>query len=75
MCENCKINPAVDVHHLVFQNEAEQNGTIKKKGLTFKKNDKANLMNLCEKCHDEIHKTKKKYKRTKTTKGIILEEV
>jgi DNA mismatch repair protein MutS len=75
MCENCKINPAVDVHHLVFQNEADQNGTIKKKGLTFNKNTKANLMNLCEKCHDEIHKTNKKYKRTKTTKGIVLEEV
>jgi len=37
MCENCKINPARDVHHLVFQNEADQNGIIKKKGLTFKK--------------------------------------
>jgi DNA mismatch repair protein MutS len=48
---------------------------IKKKGLTFNKNTKANLMNLCEKCHDEIHKTNKKYKRTKTTKGIVLEEV
>lgn len=75
MCENCKINPAVDVHHLVFQNEAEQNGIIKKKGLTFKKNDKANLMNLCKKCHDEIHKSNKKLKRTKTTKGIVLEEI
>lgn len=75
MCENCKINPAVDVHHLVFQNEAEQNGIIKKKGLTFKKNEKANLMNLCEKCHDDIHKSNKKLKRTKTTKGIILEEI
>lgn len=75
LCENCKINPAADVHHLVFQNEADQNGTVKKKGLTFKKNDKANLMNLCEKCHDEMHKTNKKYKRTKTTKGTILEEV
>ena len=29
MCEKCKINPAVDVHHLVFQNEADQNGIIK----------------------------------------------
>jgi len=74
-CEKCKINTAVDVHHLVFQNQADQNGTIKKKGLTFKKNNKANLMNLCEKCHDEIHKTEKKYKRTKTTKGITLEEI
>jgi len=75
MCENCKINPAIDVHHLVFQNEADENGIIKKKGLTFNKNNKANLMNLCQKCHDEIHKTNKKYKRTKTTKGTILEEV
>jgi len=75
ICESCKIHQAVDVHHLIFQNEADENGTIKKKGLTFKKNDKANLMNLCEKCHEEIHKNNKKYKRTKTTNGIILEEV
>jgi DNA mismatch repair protein MutS len=75
ICENCKINLAVDVHHLVFQNESDQHGNIKKKGLTFKKNDKANLMNLCEKCHDEIHKSNKKYKKTKTTKGTILEEI
>jgi DNA mismatch repair protein MutS len=64
MCENCKAMPAVDVHHLVFQNEAEKDGTIKQKGLIFKKNTKPNLMNLCEKCHNEIHKTNKKYKRT-----------
>jgi DNA mismatch repair protein MutS len=75
MCENCKINPAVDVHHLIFQNEADKNGIIKKAGLTFKKNEKANLINLCEKCHDEIHKSNKKLKRTKTTKGIILENL
>jgi DNA mismatch repair protein MutS len=75
LCENCKINLAVDVHHLVFQNQADQNGTIKKKGLTFQKNIKANLMNLCEKCHDNIHRSEKKYKRTKTTKGITLEEI
>jgi DNA mismatch repair protein MutS len=75
LCENCKINLAVDVHHLVFQNQADQNGTIKKKGLTFQKNIKANLMNLCEKCHDDIHRSEKKYKRTKTTKGITLEEI
>ena len=75
MCENCKINVAVDVHHLIFQNEADKNGTINKKGLTFSKNVKANLMNLCEKCHDNIHKSNKKYKKTKTTNGTILEEI
>jgi len=75
ICENCKINVAVDVHHLIFQNDADKNGTIHKKGLTFSKNVKANLMNLCEKCHDSIHKSNKKYKKTKTTNGQILEEI
>jgi DNA mismatch repair protein MutS len=75
ICENCKINVAVDVHHLIFQNEANKNGTINKKGLSFSKNIKANLMNLCEKCHDNIHKSNKKYKKTLTTNGHILEEI
>ena len=75
LCEKCEITPAVDVHHLIFQNEADKKGTIKKTGLTFNKNNAANLMNLCQSCHDEIHKTNKKYKRVKTTKGQILEEV
>jgi DNA mismatch repair protein MutS len=75
ICENCKIHVAVDVHHLIFQNEADKNGTINKKGLSFSKNIKANLMNLCEKCHNSIHKSNKKYKKTKTTNGQILEEI
>ena len=32
-------------------------------------------MNLCQKCHAETHKSDKKYKRTKTTKGTTLEEI
>ena len=75
ICESCKVNPAIDVHHMIFQNEADDKGIIKKKGLTFNKNNKANLLNLCEKCHYEIHKTNKKYKKTKATIGIILEEI
>jgi DNA mismatch repair protein MutS len=75
MCEKCLKNPAIDVHHLIFQNEANDKGIIKKKGLSFNKNNSANLINLCESCHDEIHKTNKKYKKTKTTIGITLEEI
>jgi DNA mismatch repair protein MutS len=75
MCEKCEINPAVHVHHLVYQNEANEKGVIKKDGLLFDKNVEANLLNLCEKCHVGEHKTGKKYKKTKTTKGIILEEI
>lgn len=74
-CEKCLQNLAVDVHHLIFQNEANDKGIIKKKGLTFNKNNTANLVNLCSKCHDEIHKTDKQYKKTKTTIGITLEEI
>ena len=75
MCEKCFKNPAIDVHHLIFQNEANDKGIIKKKGFVFNKNNSANLINLCEKCHDDIHKTNKKYKKTKTTIGITLEEI
>jgi DNA mismatch repair protein MutS len=75
LCENCNTGIAVDVHHLIYQNEADDKGLIKKKGLTFNKNDKANLVNLCQKCHDEIHATKKKYKKIKTTTGIKLVEI
>ena len=75
MCEKCSLNLAVDVHHMIFQNEADAKGNIKQGGLTFNKNNKANLLNLCQKCHDEIHKTNKKYKKTKATIGIVLEEI
>jgi DNA mismatch repair protein MutS len=75
ICEKCNLILAEDVHHLVFQNEADEKGTIRKNSLTFNKNNKANLINLCQKCHDEIHKTNKKYKKTKTTIGITLEEI
>jgi DNA mismatch repair protein MutS len=75
ICERCNTNMAIDVHHLIYQNEATNDGTISKKGLIFNKNSKANLINLCEQCHDEIHRTNKKYKKTKTTAGIILQEI
>jgi DNA mismatch repair protein MutS len=75
ICEKCLKNPAIDVHHLIFQNEANDKGIIKKKGLIFNKNNTANLINLCSKCHDEIHKSNKQYKKTKTTIGITLEEI
>jgi DNA mismatch repair protein MutS len=75
VCDNCKVNPVVDVHHLIFQNESNDKGIINKNGHTFHKNNAANLINLCEKCHDEIHKSGKQYRKTKTTKGTILKEV
>jgi DNA mismatch repair protein MutS len=75
ICENCRIQPAVEVHHLQYQNEANDKGIINKNGLVFNKNHTANLVNLCQKCHDELHKTGTKYKKTRTSRGIILEQI
>ena len=75
LCEKCKTEFAVDVHHLIYQNQANDKGIIKHNDLTFNKNNAANLINLCQKCHDEIHKSNKKYKKVKATTGTVLKEV
>jgi hypothetical protein len=63
-----------EVHHLQHQSEANNDGIIF--GSTpFHKNHPANLLTLCEKCHDEIHKSKKQHKKVKTTKGIKIQSV
>lgn len=75
MCEKCGLKPAVDVHHLLYQKDANTRGKIKMHGLTFDKNSSANLSNICEDCHAEIHKTNARYKKTKTTKGMVWEKI
>jgi len=42
---------------------------------SFHKNNPANLMTLCEDCHNKIHNTGKQHKKVKTTKGIQLIEL
>jgi DNA mismatch repair protein MutS len=69
LCENCGVNIGVEVHHLLHQANADENGYIIKNDVTIHKNHLANLMILCEKCHDEMHALfKKGSKRIKTTK-------
>ena len=80
LCENCHNNVAVDAHHLIHQQDADQKGIIKLQGngLQLHKNHAANLLNLCQKCHDDFHseaKDDKRYKKVKTTKGTIIKEV
>ena len=74
LCQKCGQNAAVDVHHLQHQKDANDKGFISDDKTMFDKNAAANLINLCEACHDAIHKdtTGKKYKKTKTSKGIKL---
>jgi DNA mismatch repair protein MutS len=80
MCENCGERPADDVHHLIHQQDAGQKGIIQlpNNGLRLHKNHAANLLNLCQKCHDDFHseeKNDKRYKKVKTTKGTIIKEL
>jgi len=67
MCEKCGIEMGKEVHHLQQQKDANEDGFIVlKDGSSFHKNHVANLMALCEKCHDEMHKPAKDSKSTKT---------
>ena len=70
-CEICKINKACEVHHLQFQKNANSKNIINGE---FHKNNKANLINICEQCHDKIHEQNIEYKFTKTSDGYELTE-
>jgi DNA mismatch repair protein MutS len=52
-CELCgKYDRTNEMHHLQEQHLADNRGYI---GGTFHKNHRANLMTLCESCHDNMH--------------------
>lgn len=74
MCEKCGVKMATEVHHLQYQQDADDRGLIQNadNGLTFHKNHPANLLSLCDSCHDEIHNTGTRLKKVKTTKGTIV---
>jgi len=69
-CELCHINKASEVHHLQHQKNAskEKNNYID----TFHKNHVANLLNICETCHQKMHHSGLQHKIVKTTAGYQL---
>jgi DNA mismatch repair protein MutS len=69
-CQLCQENKASEVHHLQHQKNAkkEHNNYIE----TFHKNHAANLLNICEACHQKIHQTGQQHKVVKTTAGYQL---
>ena len=71
-CEICNKNPGSEIHHLQFQKNANNEGIIDNE---FNKNHKANLINICQECHDYIHKENKEYKFVKTNTGYELQEL
>ena len=71
-CEICNVNHATEVHHLQHQARADtENGYIS----TFHKNHLANLINICEKCHTNIHRDNKEHRVQKTTRGYKIVEI
>jgi len=76
ICEKCQTNMGTEVHHLQHQSTANNDGKIIISGnAPFHKNHPANLMTLCEKCHEEFHKSKKQHKKVKTTKGVKIQTI
>jgi DNA mismatch repair protein MutS len=76
LCEKCNKNVGKEVHHLQHQSEANKNGIINKDGKVFHKNNVANLITLCEDCHNEIHKKNTQHKKVKTIgKGYVVAEI
>ena len=53
VCEMCNSAPSTETHHLEMQANADDQGFID--GSSFHKNHKANLMALCEACHQKVH--------------------
>lgn len=71
ICEICKKNKGTEVHHLQHQENADKNNMIDH----FHKNNKANLVTICDECHHQIHKEGKQHKKVKTSKGTMLMEI
>lgn len=71
-CEICSERPSTEVHHLQFQKNADKRGVIRGE---FNKDHKANLINICDECHNKIHKKGSEHKVKKTTNGYKLMEI
>jgi DNA mismatch repair protein MutS len=73
-CEICENQLGEEIHHLKHQKDADDNGFIG----TFHKNHPANLISVCENCHNSFHDSVNKTNnsipniRKKTTKGYVL---
>jgi len=66
----CKKKIGTEIHHLNPQKNSDDNGFID----TFHKNHVANLISICEECHDKTHKQENdsEMMKKKTTNGYKL---
>jgi DNA mismatch repair protein MutS len=68
ICEICKKEIGTEIHHLQHQKNADGRNFIEH----FHKNHAANLVSICEKCHDSIHASGEQHKKVMTTNGSII---
>ena len=71
-CEICKTERATEVHHLQHQKNANENNNYIS---SFHKNHPANLINICDKCHHDIHDKDEQHRIVKTSNGYILSNI
>tara|TARA_Y100000816_G_scaffold163088_1_gene116708 strand:+ start:1 stop:2838 length:2838 start_codon:yes stop_codon:yes gene_type:complete len=73
LCEICKENMGTEIHHLQYQMDSKKkNKFIENKNNNFHMNHKANLISICNNCHDEIHRNDYRFKFVKTTDNYEL---
>jgi DNA mismatch repair protein MutS len=68
MCEMCNNEMGTEIHHLQHQKHADQRNFIGH----FHKNHVANLVSICEKCHDVIHSNEEQHRKVMTSSGPII---
>ena len=71
ICEICNINSGTEIHHLEYQKNARDNFIITE-NMNCHKNHVANLINICETCHNKIHKKNEKFIIKKTSDGYEI---
>ena len=67
LCEICNENQGTEIHHLIQQKDLNASNYNKKNI-----NHNANLINICEICHDNIHSNNIQYKKVKFGKSFKL---
>jgi len=75
-CTICKNKLKLETHHIHFQKDfiKTKNGLIHMDKKHITKDSQANLVNLCEKCHNKIHSGELEIKsKIKTTNGTKVE--
>jgi DNA mismatch repair protein MutS len=68
ICEMCNNEMGTEIHHLQHQKNADELNFIGH----FHKNHVANLISICEKCHDTIHSNGEQHRKVMTSTGPII---